>query len=310
MIDVDELVHLRFIRLSGGYEPAIMSADESTITDDVADEVDEVLEEHPWLASLARVGWAAKGVVYVLMGLTAFAIGRQRYTTDDASPEGALGQFMEHSGGRAILAVVGVGLLLYTCWRLLSVVTERKTDAKAWLTRAGYLFSALFYAVLGFSALRSAIRGVRVEDSNTIERLSKAMLDNGVLRWVLFAAGVVVIGLGIFFIVKQGLQRDFMKQLSFTEAHPEERSLMGPVGTIGWIGRGVATAAVGYFVARAAVVYDADDARGFDRALREVAHHRLGGWLVTLVGVALMLYGVFCVASVRYVRLDSERGRR
>ena len=61
-------------------------------TEQVSDKVEEKVEQHPWLEHLARFGWIAKGVVYVLMGLTAFTIGRRRPTSDDASPEGAVGQ--------------------------------------------------------------------------------------------------------------------------------------------------------------------------------------------------------------------------
>ncbi|HQV57284.1 MAG TPA: DUF1206 domain-containing protein, partial [Ilumatobacteraceae bacterium] len=62
--------------------------------------------------------------------------------------------------------------------------------------------------------------------------------------------------------------------------------------------------AVGGFITRAAIDYDAEDARGFDRALRELANDSLGGWLVALVGLCLILYGLFCMASVRYVELS------
>lgn len=271
--------------------------------ENVADKVDEVVEENPWVETVARVGWAAKGVVYTLMGLTAFTIGRQDYTSDPASPQGALVQVMQHTGGRVILGVVGIGLLMYTLWRLLSALLIRENDAKAWLTRFGYLFSAVFYLTMGFTALHSAVRGVRPKDSNTIEDISRSMLGNGLLRWVLFVAGVVVVGLGIFFIVKQGIQRDFLKQLSFA-GHSKEQRIIEPLGVFGWIGRGIATGAVGFFVAQAAWTYDAADAHGFDRALRQVARDRVGGWLVAIAGLCLVLYGFFCMASVRYVELE------
>ncbi|HQV56909.1 MAG TPA: DUF1206 domain-containing protein, partial [Ilumatobacteraceae bacterium] len=203
--------------------------------DEVADKVDEVVDDNPWLETVARIGWAAKGVVYTLMGLTAFTLGRQEYTSDPASPQGALVQLMQHTGGRAVLGVVGVGLLLYSLWRLLSALLVRDTNAKGWLTRLGYLFSAVFYVTMGFTALRSAMRGVRPKDSNAIEEISTSMLDNAVLRWVLLVAGIVVVGLGVFFIVKQGIQRDFMKQLNFA-GHQREQHLIVPLGTLGWIG--------------------------------------------------------------------------
>ena len=76
-------------------------------TEQVSDKVEEEVEQHPWVEHLARFGWIAKGVVYALMGLTAFTIGRKRPTSDDASPEGAVGQLRATQFGTALIWAVG-----------------------------------------------------------------------------------------------------------------------------------------------------------------------------------------------------------
>ena len=158
-------------------------------TDKVAEKTEETVAEHPWVERVARFGWIAKGVVYGLMGLTAFTIGRHRPTNDDASPEGAVAQLRSTPFGTALIWALVVGLVFYVAWRLLSAGMVTGNKVKDWLNRVGYLFSALFYAVLAFTAISAVMQAKDTKDKNTIERLSAWMLGNPVGRWALLIAG-------------------------------------------------------------------------------------------------------------------------
>ena len=136
-------------------------------SEQVSDKVEEEVEQHPWLERLARFGWIAKGVVYALMGLTAFTIGRRRPTSDDASPEGAVGQLRATQFGTALIWLLAVGLVLYVAWRLLSAALIRGHEVKDWLNRIGYLFSAAFYAVLAITAVTAVMHGDEPTDRRT-----------------------------------------------------------------------------------------------------------------------------------------------
>jgi succinate dehydrogenase hydrophobic anchor subunit len=274
------------------------------VTDSVAETVDDVVDDQPWVKTVARAGWVAKGAVYTLMGLTAFAIGRGKPSDDQASPEGAVAQVVSNPAGRFLLAVLSVGLILYSMWRLLSAALVRGNELKDWLNRVGYLFSAAFYAVLAFAAVRAVIRDAQPGDSNTIEDLSKTMLESPIGRWVLFLAGAVAFAVGLYFIVEKGFGKSFLDEMNLAKASKQERSAITAAGVIGWVGRGFVTAAVGFFVSKAAWEVDKEDARGFDRALREVATHEFGRYTVLAAGVALIAYGVFCIMSLRHQELD------
>ena len=274
-------------------------------TEQVPDKVEEQVEEHPWVEHLARFGWIAKGVVYGLMGLTAFTIGRNRPTPDDASPEGAVAQLRSTSFGLMLMWALVVGLALYVLWRLLSVGLVRGSGVRDWLDRVGYLFSAAFYAMIAFTAVTAAMQGDEPKDQNTVERLSAWMLGRPVGRWTLLVAGLVVVAIGVFFVFDKGIKRSFVEDLDFGDAPEAERTAITTAGTVGWISRGVATAAVGFFVAQAAWRYDAQDARGFDNAFREVATHEIGSVAVLVTGLALVVYGVFCALIVRHLELEN-----
>lgn len=278
------------------------------VAESVADGVDQAVRERPAIETATQLGWIAKGLVYFLMGATAVSIARQQPTDDDASPKGALGQVLEQPGGRILLGVLAIGLVLYCAWRILSVAVIRGHELTDWLDRIGYSFSALFYAVLAFVAGRTALRGSDPGRDNTVERLSRSLMDAGWGRVLVGLAGVVVIAVGLFFIVRKGLMRSFTDDLR--GVRDDGGDAIGTTllvsGVAGWIGRGVVTTLVGFFVLRAAIQFDPNDARGFDGALRSVATSSTGSIFVWFCAVGLVLYGAFCLLSHRRRHLEDN----
>ena len=66
--------------------------------------------------------------------------------------------------------------------------------------------------------------------------------------------------------------------------------------------RGVVFALAGVFVISAAVNYNPDKAGGLDRALRELADTSAGPWLLGVVAVGLMMFGVYGFAEAKWRR--------
>jgi hypothetical protein len=279
--------------------------DPGQATEKVSEKAEQTVEEHPWLEKLARFGWLAKGAVYFLMGLTAFTIGRRHPTPDDASPQGAVAQLRSTSFGTVLIWALVVGLVLYVVWRLLSAAFVRGNGFKCWAQRIGYLFSAGFYTLLAFTAVTAVVHAKGRKDDNTVERLSAWALGHPVGRWALLVVGVGVIGVGIYFIVDKGIKKSFLDDLDLSNTKEPERKAITTAGVVGWISRGVATAAVGFFVAQAAWRYDPNDARGFDNAFRELSTHTIGSIAVIVTGLALVVYGVFCALIVRHLDLEN-----
>ena len=278
----------------------------------VSESVDRAVDEHPWLERVTQWGWIAKAVVYTLMGVTAIQIARQSPTSDAASPDGSIRALSDVPFSRAVLAALTFGLLLYALWRALSVAVISGNGASEWANRVGYAFSGIFYLLLAYTAGKAAITGLDPKESSTVEDLSASVMEMTAGRTMVGLAGVATIGVGLYFGIHKGLGRSFVDDLdgvsdSLGSNEPKRRALLIS-GIVGWVGRGIVTALVGFFVLRAAIRFDPDDARGFDKALRQVAGTTIGSMLVFVCAIGLIAYGLFCFFSHRFRSLEESDG--
>jgi hypothetical protein len=286
----------------------------TTIDRDADDDVgleraEDFARQHPGLVKLGRVGWVAKGVVYVLTGILAMLIavgstsgsgstGATGGSGQEASPGGAISRIAETSGGTFLLCVIAAGLVLYSAWRVVTALLPADTEAASWLTRAGYLISAATYLVLAWTAL-SFVRNPgdpqQSEDSR-IESFTADVLSRSFGRVLVFAVGAVVLIVAATFLWK-AVTASFTSQLGAGGIGPISHRTLVAMGRVGWVGRAAMMGLIGFFLCRAAVRFDADDAQGLDGSLRKAASSGLGTGLVLVVAVGLLVYGVFCVLS-------------
>lgn len=280
----------------------------SSETDHLTQRIDELVDANPIVHRIARLGWIAKAVVYGLMGFTAMGIAFQRPPTADASPQGSIGRIAEVPLGRIVLAVMVAGLACYIVWRVLSVSLIRGNKLRDWGDRIGYSFSAVFYVVLAWSAASAAYTGDDPGGTNSVEELSRSVLEAPLGRVLLGVGGVATVAIGLYFAIEKGLRRSFADELEGVDPTVSgtngRKRLTVLAGLAGWVGRGIVLVLVGYFVVRSAVRIDPDDARGFDRSLREIAGTTTGSIIVFASAACLYAYAAFCALSIRYRRLD------
>jgi hypothetical protein len=275
--------------------------------------VEELARRHPGLVTLGRLGWVCKGVVYGVLGVLAMQIAldgsdsQRSGSGEEASQLGAVAEIAETPFGELVLYVLAGGLLLYSAWRVVTAALPAESSAKTWITRAGYLVSAVVYAVLAWTALSFARHdasstGAESEDSK-VERFTSELMEKTGGRWLVGTVGVVVVGVGVYFGVK-GLLAKFRDELEPGGVGPVSHESIVTLGRVGWVGRAIVTGLVGWLLVRAAVRFRADEAQGFDGALREVTDSTFGTALVWFAALALVLYGLFCVISAPRQRLS------
>jgi hypothetical protein len=275
--------------------------------------VEEVARRHPSLVAVSRLGWVAKGVVYLLVGVLAVPIALQGAGSarDDggageASQLGAVAEIAESSFGRLALWLIAIGLALYVLWRVVSILLPADNTPTAWLTRLGYAVSAIVYSALAWAAVSFARHGATAAGAESedakVERFTRELMEKSAGRWLVGLIGAVVVAVGAYFVLK-GWRASFRDELQPGGVGPVRHESIVTLGRIGWAGRGIVMALVGWFLIRAAVEFRPDDAKGIDGALREVNGTTFGTPLVWFAAIALIVYGVFCVVSAPRQRL-------
>ncbi|KAA0940548.1 DUF1206 domain-containing protein [Streptomyces apricus] len=254
----------------------------------------------PAIEGAARAGFTARGVIYVLVGLLALQIafgdsGKQ------ADQGGALQEVSGKPFGEVVLWALGIGLVGMALWRLSEAVFGAAGPdggkAKKRLASAG---RAVFYGFVAYSVLSFAAGagGSGSSDGKSRDATAKVM-DLPAGRWLVGVAGVVIACAGVWMAV-QAIRRKYHKRMKLTEMSRRVRQTVDVTGIGGGTARGLVFAVAGGFAVRAAYDYEPDKAKGMDDTLRSFTETPAGPWLLVLIAVGLMLFGVFSFAMARY----------
>jgi hypothetical protein len=251
-----------------------------------------------WVAALARAGLLAKGVSYGLVGVLAIlvATGSGGQTT---SREGALATLAQQSLGSAVLAVVAFGFAGYTIWQLVSAAlgSDEESTIKEWAERAAAVGRAAIYGALTYATVRILLgaSGDR-SDNDEARQASATVLSWPGGSWLVGAAGLAVAAFGAWNVYR-GLGKKFEDDWQAGRLSARARRWGRAAGVGGHVARGVVFGLVGVFLVKAAVDYDPRDAIGLDGALEKVANAGYGPYLLGVVAVGLVAYGVFCLVD-------------
>jgi hypothetical protein len=252
----------------------------------------------PWVERLARVGYAAKAVLYVTVGYLAAqaGLGRGGRLTDT---EGAMRVVDQASYGQALLLLIAAGLCGYGVWRLVEAILDperRGTNPKSIALRLGFAIRGLFHLVLGITAFRLAL-GDGSRGSSDPRRWTERAFDLPGGEILVALAGVWVAGYGVYQFYRAGTPK-MRRHLQLSELPERLRSWVLGISRFGIAARGVVFCLIGFFLARAALSHDAGEAGGIRESLRALA--QLGRWPFVLVAFGLVAYGVYELVNARY----------
>lgn len=244
-------------------------------------------EKFTWLV---RLGFAARGIVYVLLGYLALR-------TSGAAKDGATSVFdylQEVPMGEAILWLAAIGLLAYAAFRLLSAfadIQNKGDDRKGLLSRFADFVSGATHVFLAYAAYQFATGSKQSSDGSQTQDMV-----GGVLSW---EVGPLVIGLvGLGFLVgafmqgKQAVTAKFMQRIS-----PSAPSWTETVGRAGHGARAIVFAVIGFSMVQGAWLASENRVKGLGEAILSL---RDTGFVFTLVALGLALYGVFSLLTARY----------
>lgn len=256
----------------------------------------------PWVQGLARMGYAARGVVYLIVGGIAVqaALSYARRPEDSG---GALLVVLRQPFGRVLLGVLVAGLAGFVLWRLVQALgdPERKgTDAKGLARRAGYLVSALIYSALALEAVRLLTGSARGRGSEqSADHWTAVVMAQPAGRWIVGAVGAVVVLVGLYELYR-AWSADLPGRLDLSGLGSDARQRVIRFGRLGMAARGVVFGIIGWFLVKAALQYDSSEAQGFASALRTLEEQAYGRYLLGAVALGLIAYGLFELAEARY----------
>lgn len=247
---------------------------------------------------LARAGFAVKGVVYLILGVLALlaGLGAGGGITD---AEGAIRSLLDKPLGRATVAALAVGLAFYAGWRFLEAFADANRvggGRRGLADRIGWGISGTVYGLLALDAGRMAFRW----SSDTGVGVPSAILGSPLSPWL-----VVLIALGIIAYaakeVARALSRRFSERLNLRRLSREGGPIVVGISRAGIVARAVVMGSLGVVLlraranpARAATETDVSD------SLKLVAALPSGPWLLSLVAIGLLAYGVYQLVHARY----------
>jgi Domain of Unknown Function (DUF1206) len=256
----------------------------------------------------ARWGFAACGVIYVLIGILALRIAYDGgHGGQQADRGGALAELAGNPPGRVLLWAVGAGLAGMAVWRLSEAVAGAAVpDGRTVRMRLLSALRCAFYGFAAYSVLAFALgdrgSGSGAGDQQSRDVTARVMgMPGG--RWMVAVAGAAVVVVGVWMGVLAVLRR-FHKQLALGRMSRAARTYIDVTGVAGGAARGLVVAAAGAFALEAAVTYDPGRAKGFDDTLRSFAGAPAGTWLLGAVALGLALFGLYCFGMARWHKVS------
>ena len=258
----------------------------------------------PWPERFARLGLAARGVLFIVIGILALRVAFGHYE-DQASQSGALQQIASQPGGQILVWIVAIGLIGYSLWRLLSaalgpVADPVATDAKQ---RVKALAEGIGYGAVAIIAVKVATGTASSSSGGGGQKQTATVLSWPGGQFLVGLAALVIIGIGLFFVY-DGWTADFTKELKLGGMSPTARKAVIALGRFGRIAQGVVFGVIGVLVMIAAVQYDPDKAKGVDGALKTLAGEPYGRWVLGAIALGFLAYGVYGLAEAKLRRVS------
>lgn len=258
--------------------------------------------ESPWVDRLARLGLTARGAIYVLIGVLALRVASGRGGAE-TNQNGALRTVAQQPFGKLLLWLLALGFAGYALWRLLEVAYGETGGDGGAGGRIKSAVRAVVYAALAITTvtLVTGAGSAKGGSAGQSQALTARAMTHGWGRLLVGIAGAALIGVGLALVV-EGIKKTFLDDLNLQQMDQRTRSAVEKLGMIGTVARGGVFALAGFFVLSAAVTFDSQKARGLDGALRSLAKTPLGPWLLVVVALGLVAFGVYGLAEARYRR--------
>ncbi len=252
----------------------------------------------------ARLGFVARGAIYILVGVIALQIAAGRGGQADRG--GALAQIAARSYGTVVLWVLAVGFGGMALWRLSEAAfgatgpDGHKAGQRLKSLARGVLYTAFCVSTVAF-VIGASSRATANSNKQSRTLTARVMTHTGG-RLLVGLAGIVIIGVGLY-LAYRAWKKKFLRRMDLAGTRPSTRAAVEKLGVFGGIARGAVAVLAGVFLLVAAIRFQPSKAEGIDGTLRAFAHTPLGPYLLVLVALGLVAFGLFSWCEARWRRV-------
>jgi hypothetical protein len=253
-----------------------------------------------WVERAGRLGLAARGVVYCVLGVlaAALALGDRSEETDQ---RGALAEVAERPLGKVLLIALLVGFVGYSAWRIARAIDGEGSEEPSAGQRVADVAKAVLYLGLAYTTIRLLTDDPEAANGGGQDQAqgftARLMTEQSWGRWAVGLAGAAIAGYGCWQIFR-GCTERFRKRL--TETFDAGHEVVVKIGVVGHVARGAVFLVLGWLVVRTAVRFDPAQPLGVDAALREVVQAPYGPILALGVALGLIAFGIYSFGEARY----------
>jgi hypothetical protein len=257
----------------------------------------------PALDVLTRIGFGAKGIVTILVGVLAlrFALRRGGEITGQG---GAVELVLREPFGRLMLAALAAGLAAYAVWMFVAAFVDPERKGKGFqgiAERLGFFATGIGYALLAWTTINLRRGQPRGGGGLDLQHVIATVLTPHVGRVLVGLAGLIVMTAGVLQL-RLGITGRFRKLLRSGMSRLE-RLVTGLSGRVGYVTLGILSLIAGWSLVEVAVEYDPSEASGWSEALWLLSRIGQGRWLLAAAALGLICYGLYFILQVRYRRL-------
>lgn len=260
----------------------------------------------PVVVALARLGYAVKGVLYIVIGVLAalLAAGHGGSATDQ---RGAIGAISDLPFGKFLLIIMTIGLFGFGLWSIIQGVFDTEGEgkkAKGIIARIGYAAVGVAYILLGVGALKVLTGKGSAGQSTTssTQDWTALLLKQPFGQFLVVIVGLVVLAIAAYLYMK-AYKADFQSRLNLSSVRANVRKGIVTLGRVGYAALGIVFTIIGIFLIVAAVQFNPQKAVGLDGVLRNLLQQPFGPVLLIIVALGLIAYGIYSFAEARYRRI-------
>jgi hypothetical protein len=260
-------------------------------------------EAAPWIERLARLGYAARGVVYLVIGMIALQAANGA-GSPNVDQQRALYAILSQPFGQVLLTIITIGLLGYALWRLFEAVVDPEhegADGHGVAKRVGYAIAGLSYGALAYFAWR-VLRGTQTGSANAQDMTAQVMA-RPFGHWLIALIGLALALAGLYQIY-QAYAWKFEMRFKSGEMSGAQHQAAIRLGRAGFATKGVVYIIIGVFLMQAGLTFDPQKAGGLGKALQTLASQPYGAWVLALTALGLLAYGLYSLALALFRQIQ------